>query len=158
MSKTINILNGLVQKSCRGKPVRYQSQDGQTVIGMRLLDGKFRYGFIADHDKVLKLVEVLGIPSGSLVEEEEQEDGRTRAVFEWESLADTIFGPEGTMAQVLDGYESREGQIAMARACQRSVEMKQNAIIEAPTGTGKSFAYAAILAAMGKRFIITTSQ
>lgn len=69
----------------------------------------------------------------------------------WESHGDTYF--EGLL-----GMERRPQQIHMARLIQRAVEMGECAIVEAPTGTGKSLAYLAPLMAMGKRIIVSTSN
>ena len=76
----------------------------------------------------------------------------------WISIADEIFGPNGLFDRNLPGYEMRRPQLHMARLVQRSIEMGQPAIIEAGTGTGKSFAYAAVAMAMGKRCVISTSN
>lgn len=79
-------------------------------------------------------------------------------VVRWMSYADLIFGENGLMAQNLSNYEPRLGQLQMARVIQRSIEMGEPAVIEAGTGTGKSFAYLAICMAMNKRCIIATSN
>lgn len=76
----------------------------------------------------------------------------------WESYADSIFGENGLMAKALRGYEVRLPQLHMARLVQRSIEMGEPAIIEAGTGTGKSFAYAAVAMIMNRKCIISTSN
>ena len=85
------------------------------------------------------------------------EDGDTLAVA-WISYADQIFGYGGIMEQALPGYEPRKGQLQMARTIQRAIEMGEPAVIEAGTGTGKSFAYLAICMAMNKRVVVATSN
>ncbi len=52
-----------------------------------------------------------------------------------------VLGPEGAVARRLTGYESRSEQMAMAAAVRNAVERQQHLIVEAGTGTGKSFAY-----------------
>lgn len=79
-------------------------------------------------------------------------------VVKWISIADQIFGKNGLFDRNLPGYEMRAPQLHMARMVQRSIEMGEPAIIEAGTGTGKSFAYAAVAMAMGKRCVISTSN
>lgn len=78
--------------------------------------------------------------------------------LQWPSVADVIFGNGGLMSQSMQGYEVRAPQLHMARLIQRSIEMGEPAIIEAGTGTGKSFAYAAVCMYMGKRCVISTSN
>ena len=62
------------------------------------------------------------------------------------------------MSQHLPNYEPRIPQLHMARMIQRTIEMDDTCIIEAGTGVGKSFAYAAIGMAMNRRMVISTSN
>lgn len=64
-----------------------------------------------------------------------------------------VLGPAGRIAQRLPGYESRSQQLQMAAAVERAISRRQHLIVEAGTGTGKSFAYLvpAILAATAKQ-------
>jgi ATP-dependent DNA helicase DinG len=52
-----------------------------------------------------------------------------------------FFGPDGVLAQRISGFEPRAQQLAMAEAVDQAFKTQQHAIIEAPTGVGKSFAY-----------------
>ena len=63
--------------------------------------------------------------------------------------ANEILGPDGRLATRLAGYEVRQQQIEMADAVGAALQQKQHLVVEAGTGTGKSFAYLvpAILAA-----------
>jgi ATP-dependent DNA helicase DinG len=54
---------------------------------------------------------------------------------------DACLGPEGSVARVLPGYESRPEQIEFARAVARAIRERKNLMAEAGTGVGKSFAY-----------------
>ena len=58
----------------------------------------------------------------------------------------------------MPGYEMRAAQLHMARLVQRAIEMGQPAVVEAGTGTGKSFAYAAVCMALNKKLRISTSN
>ena len=49
-------------------------------------------------------------------------------------------------------------QLYMARLVQRAIEMGQPAVVEAGTGTGKTFSYAAVCMALNKKVIISTSN
>lgn len=76
----------------------------------------------------------------------------------WPSHADAIFGKDGMIAQMLPNYEVRLPQLHMARLVQRSIEWNEPVVVEAGTGVGKSYAYAAIAMAMNKRILISTSN
>lgn len=54
---------------------------------------------------------------------------------------DETFGPGGYFARAFPNYEPREGQIALARQVDRSIRNCRSAIVEGPTGTGKSVGY-----------------
>jgi ATP-dependent DNA helicase DinG len=54
---------------------------------------------------------------------------------------DDILGPGGSIAKRLPHYESRPEQLAMANAVSHAIETGKHLIVEAGTGTGKSFAY-----------------
>lgn len=55
---------------------------------------------------------------------------------------DDIFGATGLLAQRFDGYSPRPGQVDMVRLVDAAIRDRGHALIEAPTGTGKSLAYA----------------
>jgi superfamily II DNA helicase RecQ len=57
-----------------------------------------------------------------------------------------VLGPGGMIAQIMPAYESRPQQLAMAELVAEAVEKRSHAIVEAPTGVGKSFAYLVPLA------------
>ena len=54
---------------------------------------------------------------------------------------DAILGPGGRISRRLEHYEPREQQITMARDVAAALESGQHLVVEAGTGTGKSFAY-----------------
>ena len=56
---------------------------------------------------------------------------------------DEIFSPGGTLSRKLDSYCFRSSQLEMATMVEEAFDEGRNAIIEAGTGTGKSFAYLA---------------
>ena len=51
------------------------------------------------------------------------------------------FGAAGTLSSLMEDYELRPGQLAMAEVVKRAILEQRPALIEAPTGTGKSIAY-----------------
>lgn len=72
-----------------------------------------------------------------------------------------LFGPEGLLADKLEGYENREEQATMAETIYNCLIKQEHGIIEAGTGVGKSLAYLvpAICYALEykKRVIIATN-
>jgi ATP-dependent DNA helicase DinG len=69
-----------------------------------------------------------------------------------------FFGGQGPLAQHLTGYELRPSQLAMAEMVKRAILTYQHALIEAPTGTGKSIAYLAPAILSGKTIIVATAN
>ncbi|NRA39443.1 MAG: DEAD/DEAH box helicase, partial [Planctomycetes bacterium] len=54
---------------------------------------------------------------------------------------ESVLGQDGMLSQILDDYESRPQQLEMAGTVAQAISEVKHAIIEAPTGVGKSFAY-----------------
>ena len=69
---------------------------------------------------------------------------------------DSIFGPEGLLAEHLQGFRHRPAQLAMALAVQHAIKTKSSLIAEAGTGTGKTFAYLIPAILSGKQVIVST--
>lgn len=78
------------------------------------------------------------------------------------SYIDDVFGVSGLLADTLEGYEPRPGQIAMAKAVDRAISEGSHLMVEAPCGVGKSLAYgvpaARHVAEHGKRVVIVTAN
>jgi len=74
--------------------------------------------------------------------------------------ATEVLGPDGLLAQRLPGYESRPQQVAMAETVAQAIAERTHAIVEAPTGVGKSFAYLVPLIqhalASGQKVVVST--
>lgn len=54
---------------------------------------------------------------------------------------DAILGPGGSISRRLQHYEPRQQQLDMAREVAAAIAAKEHLVVEAGTGTGKSFAY-----------------
>jgi ATP-dependent DNA helicase DinG len=67
-----------------------------------------------------------------------------------------FFASDGPLAGSIDGYRSRPQQIAMAEAIARAIEHSQVLLVEAGTGTGKTFAYLGPALANGGKVILST--
>ena len=69
-----------------------------------------------------------------------------------------IFSVNGELSQSIKGFRPRTEQIEMAHAVGESIQNKSSLVIEAGTGTGKTFAYLAPTLVFGKKTIISTGS
>ncbi len=67
-----------------------------------------------------------------------------------------ILGPGGLLARSLNGFEFRPSQLQMALQIQASIQKEIPAVIEAGTGTGKTFGYLVPIILSGKKAVIST--
>src|SRR5271155_645936 len=67
-----------------------------------------------------------------------------------------VFNPEGPLARALPGYAYRPEQAAMAKAVGLALARLEPLIVEAGTGTGKTFAYLVPALRSGRSVIIST--
>ncbi len=67
--------------------------------------------------------------------------------------SEQVLGPKGRIAARLEKYEFREQQLQMAKAVEQAIAKREHLVVEAGTGTGKSFAYLvpAILSVLNNR-------
>ena len=69
---------------------------------------------------------------------------------------DEVFGPRGPLMRSLPGFTPRRAQLAMAGRVARALENRAPLVVEAGTGTGKTFAYLVPALLSGKRVLIST--
>ncbi len=74
------------------------------------------------------------------------------ARLDWEE----IFGADGPLARAIAGFTTREEQIGMAAAVDHALRTRGRLVVEAGTGTGKTFAYLVPALLSGKRVVIST--
>ncbi|HSN82726.1 MAG TPA: ATP-dependent DNA helicase [Polyangiales bacterium] len=67
-----------------------------------------------------------------------------------------LLGPKGPLARGVPGYEHRPGQIRMARTVQEALAHDGVVLLEAGTGTGKTWAYLIPAALSGRRVLVST--
>src|SRR5580698_6318526 len=67
-----------------------------------------------------------------------------------------IFGPEGPLRRALPGFTLRRSQVAMAEGVSAALERRESLVVEAGTGTGKTFAYLVPALLSGARVLIST--
>ena len=68
----------------------------------------------------------------------------------------SILETDGILAQSLQGFEFRPSQLQMALLIEDSIRKKTPALIEAGTGTGKTFGYLVPVILSGKKSVIST--
>src|SRR4029079_898682 len=62
------------------------------------------------------------------------------ASLQMQDLAE-VFGPQGPLKRSLPGFSPRRSQLAMAERVARALANRSPLVVEAGTGTGKTFAY-----------------
>ncbi|MDP2196467.1 MAG: ATP-dependent DNA helicase [Rhodocyclaceae bacterium] len=67
-----------------------------------------------------------------------------------------LFAADGPLARAIPGYRLREQQVAMAREVAAAIAANRQLVVEAGTGTGKTFAYLAPALLSGGKVIIST--
>ncbi len=67
-----------------------------------------------------------------------------------------IFGDDGPLARQLPGFRARAAQIRMATEVQQALRERTPLVVEAGTGTGKTFAYLVPALLSGARVLIST--
>jgi ATP-dependent DNA helicase DinG len=67
-----------------------------------------------------------------------------------------IFGHGGRLERALGGFRVRREQLRMAERVAEALEVRESLVVEAGTGTGKTFAYLVPALLSGKRVLIST--
>ncbi|MGL6051034.1 MAG: ATP-dependent DNA helicase, partial [Aeromonas salmonicida] len=70
----------------------------------------------------------------------------------------TLFKPDGPLASHIDGFVARAPQLAMAEAVSSAIKSGGRLLVEAGTGTGKTYAYLVPALESGKRVVISTGS
>lgn len=68
-----------------------------------------------------------------------------------------IFSSDGELSKNIKGFKPRAEQLEMAQSVGYAIQNKQPLVVEAGTGTGKTFAYLAPALIAGKKTIISTA-
>lgn len=77
-------------------------------------------------------------------------------MFEQSNPIQSVFGPQGLLSKGIPNYLPRAVQIEMATAVTLALESRQILMVEAGTGTGKTYAYLVPSMLSGKKVIIST--
>ncbi len=67
-----------------------------------------------------------------------------------------ILGPGGKLSKGIDGFEVRSSQLEMALLIERALGSESSVIVEAGTGTGKTFGYLVPVLLSGKKTVVST--
>ncbi|WP_347254652.1 ATP-dependent DNA helicase [Leminorella grimontii] len=68
------------------------------------------------------------------------------------------FSPKGALAKAIDGFKPREPQRVMAKAITTAIKKGQELVVEAGTGTGKTYAYLVPALRSKKKVIVSTGS
>ena len=69
-----------------------------------------------------------------------------------------IFSSDGELSKNIKGFKPRAEQLEMAQSGGYAIQNKRPLVVEAGTGTGKTFAYLAPALIAGKKTIISTGS
>jgi ATP-dependent DNA helicase DinG len=67
-----------------------------------------------------------------------------------------IFSQDGALSRVVDGYQPRQQQLDMAQAVARAMRAGEHLVVEAGTGTGKTFGYLVPALLSGHKTVVST--
>ena len=67
-----------------------------------------------------------------------------------------VFGLGGLLSKAHPGFELRSGQIKMSEAVAEAIQRSRHLLMEAPTGTGKTFAYLVPAIESGQKVVVST--
>ncbi|MFZ3132449.1 MAG: exonuclease domain-containing protein [Desulfosporosinus sp.] len=132
-------------EACRKKSLEFDLSFFDQAKG--LLEGWAGRGFIDEShkeitrrfpDRQIRTDFVLAPISEGIFSSEKTPTTNIPVSIDW--IADN-FSPGGILERNLIGYESRPGQVKMAKLIAEGLTSSQHVVVEAGTGTGKSFAY-----------------
>ena len=70
--------------------------------------------------------------------------------------SEEILGPGGRLSRRIDGFEYRPSQLEMALLIEKALRERSSVMVEAGTGTGKTFGYLVPVLLSGKKTVIST--
>lgn len=68
------------------------------------------------------------------------------------------FSSDGALGKAIPGFQPRQAQLDMAEAVTDAIKQDSQLVVEAGTGTGKTFAYLVPALLSGKKIIISTGS
>ncbi|MCD6294081.1 MAG: DEAD/DEAH box helicase, partial [Deltaproteobacteria bacterium] len=79
-----------------------------------------------------------------------------RAMTHASPTSEDILGPDGMLSRRIDGFEVRPSQLEMALLIEKAFREQSSVIVEAGTGTGKTFGYLVPVLLSGKKTVVST--
>jgi len=79
-----------------------------------------------------------------------------RAMTHTPLTSEDILGPDGMLSRRIDGFEVRPSQLEMALLIEKALHERSSVIVEAGTGTGKTFGYLVPVLLSGKKTVVST--
>ncbi|MGR5259622.1 ATP-dependent DNA helicase [Vibrio astriarenae] len=73
-------------------------------------------------------------------------------------MIDKTFSADGALGKAIPGFQPRQPQLDMAQAAHDAIQNQSQLVVEAGTGTGKTFAYLVPALMSGKKVIISTGS
>ena len=73
-------------------------------------------------------------------------------------MIEKTFSAEGALGKAIPGFQPRQAQVDMAVAVANAIKSQGQVVVEAGTGTGKTFAYLVPALLSGKKVIISTGS
>ncbi|GEA49501.1 ATP-dependent helicase [Vibrio inusitatus NBRC 102082] len=70
----------------------------------------------------------------------------------------TVFSADGALGKAISGFQPRDEQTMMAESVYQAIKEQTQLVVEAGTGTGKTFAYLAPALLSGKKTIVSTGS
>ncbi|GAD88245.1 putative ATP-dependent helicase [Vibrio halioticoli NBRC 102217] len=70
----------------------------------------------------------------------------------------TVFSRDGALGKAISGFQPRDEQTRMAQSVVQAIKEQSQLVVEAGTGTGKTFAYLAPALLSGKKTIVSTGS
>ncbi|GAB7220633.1 ATP-dependent DNA helicase [Vibrio comitans] len=70
----------------------------------------------------------------------------------------TVFSADGALGKAISGFQPRDEQTMMAESVYQAINEQTQLVVEAGTGTGKTFAYLAPALLSGKKTIVSTGS
>lgn len=73
-------------------------------------------------------------------------------------MINKTFSADGALGKAIPGFQPRQPQLDMAEAVKKAIDNQSQLVVEAGTGTGKTFAYLVPALLSGKKTIISTGS
>lgn len=73
-------------------------------------------------------------------------------------MIEQTFSAHGALGKAIPGFQPRQAQLDMARAIESAIRNQSQLVVEAGTGTGKTFAYLVPALMSGKKVVISTGS